>query len=73
MQKMYITTGFLIDGLHYIFKTGINMYQSLLWYKTVCHVKLISDFSQVLMNFRKVWSSDPDYKCKYRNSKNKAQ
>lgn len=25
------------------------------------------------MNFRRVWSAEPDYKCKFRDSKNKAQ
>lgn len=44
MQKTYFTTGFLIDDLHYIFKTCTNVYRSLLWYKAHCHVKLITDF-----------------------------
>lgn len=44
MQKMYFTTGFPIDDLHYIFKTCTNVYQSLLWYKAYCHIKLITDF-----------------------------
>jgi len=71
MQKMYITTGLLTGGVHYIFKTCTNT-QNPLWYKTLlCKIK--KRFSQVLLNFGRIWSVEPDYKCKFRNSKNKAQ
>lgn len=41
--------------------------------KTFCYGNLIKWFSQVFINFGRVWLAEPDYKCKIRNTRNKAQ
>lgn len=49
------------------------MYQSLHWHKTFCHVKSICDFPKLSGILEEFGSAEPDHKCKFRNSKNKAQ